>query len=360
MFNHFKYLIEEYWDEIRGNSHSPEGYLNRGKTYIYVGEYNSAAKDFEKATQVAPNLHEAWYHLGVAYLKSDQMKKAEAAFSKAESLSPKDFNTIYNLAYCRTELRYHKAAIEQWKKVLSYQKDLWEAYFYKGKMYLESAKYAEAIADFLDVLAFLQPTQIAHISECEFYLAKCFLEKSEYSKAIEYADKVIAAIPTHKEAFFVRGLAKKQLQDLKGWEEDLKLAEKHNPFKGTLASSLEVLIVDKSKDKKSKKQQNNAVYLERAQNALNYGNFEEAIEALSNILQADNKNAQAYFLRGVAYMQLLNMGKAENDFNMAISLNKQHWQYYAERARLYDLIGKTESAKKDRKKMKEIKEGNIT
>jgi tetratricopeptide (TPR) repeat protein len=354
IFNHFKYLIAEYWDEIRGNKSSPEGYLNRGKTYIFLGEYEQAVNDFEQATKVAPNLPEPWYHLGVAYMKLNKLMQAEAAFVRAETLAPKDFNTVYNLAFCRTELNHCKKAIEQWKKVLSYQKDIWEAYFYRGKMYLQDSKYANAIRDFLDAIAFLPSTQIAHITECEYYLAKCYLENLEYRNAIEYADKVIAAMPTHKDAYFVRGIAKKNLNDLKGWEEDLKLSEKNNPFKTTLAHNLSVLIVDKDKKKVPKKAEKNSGYLEKAQNALNNGNFEEAIEALSKVIQADKEHSQAYFLRGVAYMQLINTGKAENDFNMAISLNKQHWQYYSERAKLYDLIGKTESAKKDRKKAKEL------
>ncbi len=87
--------------------------------------------------------------------------------------------------------------------------------------------------------------------------------------------------------------------------------------------------------------------LEQGRKALRQGNPREAIESLNLAIQADEENARAFNVRGVAHFELKDYPSALLDYDQAIKLHPNWYQPYFNRARLRVEQSDWESALKD-------------
>jgi Flp pilus assembly protein TadD len=61
---------------------------NRGNIFMIEDKYPDAQKAYLAATQMSPNDAHVWVNLARAYKATKDIKKAKAAFVKAQSLDP--------------------------------------------------------------------------------------------------------------------------------------------------------------------------------------------------------------------------------------------------------------------------------
>ncbi|HWB58198.1 MAG TPA: tetratricopeptide repeat protein, partial [Chthoniobacteraceae bacterium] len=80
--------------------------------------------------------------------------------------------------------------------------------------------------------------------------------------------------------------------------------------------------------------------------AMENGDFDAAIAAFAKLIQADDKNSKAYFLRATAYEAKGDMESAFADYNNAIKLNPDYAEAFYRRGAVYAL-GDTDNAIKD-------------
>ncbi|MGA2882808.1 MAG: tetratricopeptide repeat protein [Bryobacteraceae bacterium] len=83
---------------LAGCGKSATQYLNRGNQLYSAGQYGDAVLNYRNALKKNPGSGEAYYRLGVALLKQNQVGEAYQAFNHAVSLSPKNIRAKVQLA----------------------------------------------------------------------------------------------------------------------------------------------------------------------------------------------------------------------------------------------------------------------
>ena len=75
---------------VVGCGKSTAQYIDRGNQLYASGQYNDAALNYRNAIKKSPNSGEAYYRLGLALVKQNQIGEAYQAFNHAVQLSPKN------------------------------------------------------------------------------------------------------------------------------------------------------------------------------------------------------------------------------------------------------------------------------
>jgi TonB family protein len=71
----------------------------QGTQLYQKGDYSGAVKLLKQATKTDADDAQAWYFLGVSYLRTDKRKESEKAFKKAVALDPTEAKAHVGLAY---------------------------------------------------------------------------------------------------------------------------------------------------------------------------------------------------------------------------------------------------------------------
>jgi tetratricopeptide (TPR) repeat protein len=69
-------------------------YLERGHRELGLREFGKARRDLEQATRIAPQMLDAWYHLGLSHYFVGEFDQAATAFGKARDLAKSDDSLI--------------------------------------------------------------------------------------------------------------------------------------------------------------------------------------------------------------------------------------------------------------------------
>lgn len=89
----------EYRDAVRIRDATAQAYYhsNRGAEHLQAGEIKLAVEWLRAATEVDPDLPDAWANFGVALRRDGQLREAEAAYRRSVELDPDFFPGYQNL-----------------------------------------------------------------------------------------------------------------------------------------------------------------------------------------------------------------------------------------------------------------------
>jgi len=178
----------------------------------------------------------------------------------------------------------------------------------------------------------------------------------DYVLSIQYFNKVIRAKPYLAEPYLFRALAKLNLADYQGAEEDLTQCIQINPF----------LIYSYLYRGAARQYQNNykgaiedydkglTFSPEDKQLLMNKGiayiqekDYDSAVMTLNQLIMSQPKFAEAYTTRGSVYAEKGDTIQAYADFNKSLEINKYLAPTYAQRGMLYYQQGKYKEALAD-------------
>jgi tetratricopeptide (TPR) repeat protein len=111
-------------------------------------QYEPALGRARLATQLAPNLPEAWAILGGLYLQSNELDKSIPALQRANSLNPKNTAVLFALGSAHFQKAKYPEAVDYIEAGLKIKPDVPAARFDLGNAYLMQKKFAEAIANY--------------------------------------------------------------------------------------------------------------------------------------------------------------------------------------------------------------------
>ena len=124
----------------------PAAHLLRGQSYLGSFEYERAITELEAAAKLNPDLPRLPYSLGLGYTKLGRNKEALAAFEKELRRTPRDFSTLYYLAYLHEAAENLSAARGRLDEALKLEPQSPEANALLGKILIRGGKSAEALA----------------------------------------------------------------------------------------------------------------------------------------------------------------------------------------------------------------------
>jgi tetratricopeptide (TPR) repeat protein len=191
---------------IRNLFKNPRDYSDFGLNQLNSGNYNLAILNFSKAIEIDKKFYEAYAWRGMAYYETEQFNLAKQDFTKVTELTPLfyNLNPFFHRANCKMKLKDFYGAIEDFGNAINYGSfgNKFDIYLNRGIVYFEIENYIKSIEDFDNAIK---------------------LGLNSIYKKYQY-DKISFA-----NAFYCRGEAKKEIEDLNGAILDFSEAIKYNP-----------------------------------------------------------------------------------------------------------------------------------
>jgi tetratricopeptide (TPR) repeat protein len=124
--NHdYNKAISSFTWAIKNDTENPTGYINRGKTFLMIGEFQNAISDFDRAIELTSTIKlnkeikrdsaSAFNGRGIAYSFKGEYEKAILDYTRAIEIAPSDSQYINRaIAYSRKG-EYVKSIIDYYK-----------------------------------------------------------------------------------------------------------------------------------------------------------------------------------------------------------------------------------------------------
>ena len=176
-------------------------------------------------------------------------------------------------------------------------------------------------------------TADAQYNKDYFYWAsrRCLMNR-EYQEAIRVLNILLRADPDAAEGYFLRGVAKFNLDDLLGADTDFSAAIVKNPVFTTAYIYRALTRTRMGNYDDALQDFREAIdlrpdlpdaYYSRGYTRLQNKQYEEAIEDFDKFIFQENKVADAYIGRGTAYLYLKDTVRALENFDQAIRTNRE-------------------------------------
>lgn len=259
-----------------------------GLRSMAVGNYDTARVQFQDVLKSEPDAADVYYYIGESYRMQDNFRSARDAYQEAINRNSSFAPAFLGRARANLGLNPGAEIINDINEAINQDPNFAEAYIARGALLVESNPSA-AKKDLLTALEITPDSALGYL-----YLANAELSMGENDAALEAATRAneldMTLVPVY-----------------------LALARAYIATGQTAqaVSVLQTYTVFMPEDTSADLQ------LGTAYNAA--GEYAAAVEVLNKALDADRRNAEAYFQRGFAYLNLDNPNLAEADFKMAVA-----------------------------------------
>ena len=102
--------IKFYTASLILNPRIIEDYIKRGNAYSYIGAYDTAIADYDKAVKLKPNYAKAYYKRGETYCKRGEYNKAIADYNAVIKLDPEHVEAYHRRSEAQRHLKERNTA----------------------------------------------------------------------------------------------------------------------------------------------------------------------------------------------------------------------------------------------------------
>ncbi len=197
---------------------------------------------------------------------------------------------------------------------------------------------------FLLLAGWCHPLRAQYNKEYFYWLGRTCMMNNDYGEAIRTLNTLLRFDDDAYEGYFLRGIAKYNLDDLLGADADFTVAIEKNPvfttaytYRAITRSRLgnyDDALRDFAEAIELRPDLPSAYYSRGVTRLLNQ-QFREAIEDFDMFLRHEDKVADAYINRGVCYLHLKDTLRAYENFGTAIRTNRENPDGYNRRGALY-------------------------
>lgn len=189
-----------------------------------------------------------------------------------------------------------------------------------------------------------------------FWVGQRCMMDNNYQEAIRTLNTLLRFDEDAYEGYFLRGIAKYNLDDLMGAEADFSTAIEKNPVYTqaytyrAIARSRLGNYDDALKDFREAIELRPDLpgpYYSRGVTRLLNQQFKEAVEDFDMFIRQENKVVDAYICRGLSYLNLKDTVRAYENFNTAIRTNRENPNGYNRRGALYMQQERNKEAEED-------------
>ena len=275
-------------DLLKANPNDPELYLQRGRVYLELKDFDAATADGERALKLDSTKDTYYLFLTDAYFYNNHTRQAKEILERCVKNVPNSTEGFLKLAELYFYVRKYQEAINNINSALKLDETLPKAYFLKGMCYKESGDTSLAISSL----------QTACEQDNQYYDAYVevgrLLALRHNPLALQYFNNALKIDPKSTETVYLVG---KFYQDSK-------------KFKEAVDAYLKLLQMD-PKNKQ-------ALYNLGAMEFVAAKNKDKAKEYFTRAIDADPQYAEAYLARGICYEQAKDYDNAIADYKMAV------------------------------------------
>ncbi len=302
-----------------------EAHYNLGIAYLEAGQYNRAVPEFEAAIKLDADFIGAHCALCRAYLEQDELEKASASVIAALKLDATHqparllCNTITQAyhdkgkEYLNTE-RYTEA-VSTFQKALTFDADLEgdsqvsdienkHIYAHLGAAYIRLKAYQEAIDALQSAIAL-----DADLVDAHYNLGYAYVEQGHYDKAVPHLERAIIIAPNLKRTHYNLARAHRELGNLEAAThavtETLRLDPNYQRAH-ELANSIK------------------QAHYNRGITYLNDERYSEAITAFQNAITLDADFTTAHYNLGLTYLKMETYSRAVDALQKTITLDRSY------------------------------------
>ncbi|TFI52074.1 tetratricopeptide repeat protein [Mastigocladus laminosus UU774] len=285
--------------DLLGEKHQTEDSRVRllfelGNLLYTAKEYEAAVASYDKALEIKPDYHQAWYIRGIALDELGRNEEAIASYDKALEIKPELHQTWYIRGITLDDLGRYEEAIASYDKALEIKPELHQIWYIRGIALDELGRNEEAIASYDKALE-IKPDGHQAWNNRGFVLAQL----GRYQEAIASFDKAVEIKPDDHEAWYIRGIALAQL----------------GRYKEAIASFDKAVEIKPDKHEAWYIRGFALAQLERHSEAV--ASYDKAVEIKPDLHQAWYNKACCYALQG-------NIEQAIANLQRAISLNPEY------------------------------------
>ncbi len=130
--------------DIKPDNHL--AFFKMGNAYLKTGDQDQAITCYQKATEIKPDYHSAFYNMGIAYSDKGDQGQAIASYQKALDIKPDKHEAFFNMGAAYSDKGDQDQAIASYQKALEIKPDYHEAFFNMGDAHSDKGDQDQAIA----------------------------------------------------------------------------------------------------------------------------------------------------------------------------------------------------------------------
>jgi tetratricopeptide (TPR) repeat protein len=173
---------------------SAHDYVKQGDAFYFEQRYEDALNSFEKASQLNPNLSEAWIGKARALRQLKRYEEAIAANDQAIQIQPMNPWSWFERAYALLNLKQYREAITYYEKAIQLNPKSHSGWKHRGYTLIKLCQYEEAFSSLKKALELNPNSGGTYYNQAYYYISQ-----GEISVAIECLKKAIHLSPKLKQ-----------------------------------------------------------------------------------------------------------------------------------------------------------------
>ena len=122
-------------------------HLRTGHSFYRKKMYRKALQEFDKAIELDPNSHQAYFWRGRVYIKVDRLKEAKVDFEMVIKLHPNHSEAYDNLGWLHMQLEEYDESIRYLSKSLELKPNDGWTYYTRGRCFYQKGDLQKALKD---------------------------------------------------------------------------------------------------------------------------------------------------------------------------------------------------------------------
>ena len=198
----FKKMIADANKAIALDPKDVKAYVNRGRAYVQLEQYDAAISDLSRAIKLDPKNADAYAMRGGAYSQLGQYDAAISDYSHAIKLAPKFYGVYFarGLIYYY-QLNQYDAAISDFSKAIKLNPNDDDYYCLRARVYCDKNQFDSSLADFNKAIE-LNPN-----GNISYYEGRGWshFRLGQYHEAISDFSRAISSGTENLDAYYFRG-----------------------------------------------------------------------------------------------------------------------------------------------------------
>ncbi len=317
-------------DTNRRGAEGAEEWLERGNELFFKGDFLGALASYERAVEINPDFHDAWFLRGILLGNLERYEEALASFERAVAIKP-DFHDAWFLrGILLGNLERYEEALASFERAVAIKPDFHDAWFLRGILLGNLERYEEALASFERAVAIKPDFHDA------WFLRGILLGNLErYEEALASFERAVAIKPDLHEAWNNRGVSLDNLgrydEAVASYEQAVAIKpDKHEAWNNR-GLSLDNLgrydeAVASYEQAVAIKPDKHEAWNNRGLSLSNLGRYDEAVASYEQAVAIKPDKHEAWNNRGLSLSNLGRYDEAVASFDTALTIKRDKWE----------------------------------